>query len=331
ADMVYMPLKFELTTPTPVCYEWETISFNLRITNTDKDSTWPVMIPGPTNDGRKLLYMSVYTVDTNNHYTEVTTEITNDVTSPSPTGGNTGNVRIVQLKPGTHVDIPFRLHSQPHYLQASADRHWFSQPLMAGVYKFLVWYQPYGIAPFDLYHYMYWPKSEASATKLNFYVRGTQSNYCEVEIIKRNPEDLKTGIAEHCGKDCRFCNHIKAGKWNRVRHDIDQTLQVMVERPDHIDKTIEDVSWLKKHKEVAYLQPPPEMIILPFPAHWSQKIGFRSADTVLYFNMTFQAGKIYKGRSRMQAMIFALFGGHEPLLKTSDQDYVGLSYFEPAR
>jgi|GEM_PF-6182853 len=331
ADLVYMPLRFELTTTTPVVYEWQPIEFRLRITNMDKDSTYPVMVPGPTNHGRKLLYMTAYTVDGNNHYTEVAREDMSDMASPGPSGGSSGNVGVRQLKPGAHIDIKFRLHSRPHYEQESAERHWFPKPLLNGEYQFLVWYQPYGNSPFDLYHYMDHTNDDASQTKLNFYRDGEQSSYCKVTIIERNPADIKQGVAEHCGKDCRFCNHIKAAKWDRVRHDIDQTLKTIVQRPGHVDKTIEDVSWLKEHKEVAYLAPPPEMIILPFPAHWSQKIGFKSGSSVRYFDMTFQAGKIYHGRSRLQSLIFALFRGHKPVLKTTDEDYVGVSYFEPVK
>ncbi len=329
ADLAYMPLRFELTASTPVVYEWQAIAFRLRITNIDKDSTYPVMIPGLRNHGRKLLYMTAYSTDDNNHYTEVAREAMTDISSPGPSGSSSGNVRIQQLKPGEHVDIKFRLHSNAHYQQQSAERHWFPQPLKTGTYQLLVWYQPYGNSPFDLYHYLDDSKGEVSTSKLNFYRYGTPSNYCKIEIKQRNPTDIKQGIAEHCSDGCRFCQHIKDENWNRVRHDIDRTMKTIVQRPGHVDKTVEDVSWLREHKEVAYLALPPESIILPFPAYWSQKIGFQYGNTVKYFDMTFQAGKVYRGRSRVQSMIFALFDGHKPILRTSDEKYVGVSNFEP--
>lgn len=330
ADLAYMPLHFELTSASPEYEEGDIMTFVLRITNTDKDSSYPVMMPNATNHGRKLLYMTAYTVDNKGFYTEVARENNSDPNSPSPSGSSSGNVYVVQLKPGAHVDLLIKMHPWYHYEHNSVDRHWFPKPLVAGEYQLLVWYQPYGIAPFDLYNYPEMMNGENSNTKLNIDKRGIQSNYCKVTITPLDTTKLKYGVAETCTANCKFCQHIADGNWNRVRKDIDATLKAIYARPRPIDTTAtKDISWLHQHKNIIHLSNPPEVMILPFPSYWTQTIGFRhdrSLGGVKYFKMTFQMGKIYKSRSRIQSMVYWL-GSNKQLLTTTDEDYIGISAF----
>ena len=329
ANLPYQPLQFELTTSTPVIEEDGTIHFRLRITNADKDSTYPVMIPGPTNSGRKLLYMTAYTVNDKNFYTEVAREWPDD--QPASSGYSSGDVRVVQLKPGAHIDIPFRFYSWPHDKKNPAERHWFSKPLKAGAYQFLVWYHPYGNVPFDLYHYTDGFHDDYPGTKLSFDKHRNPSGYCKITIQKRDSSKIIYGVAEHCKTNCGFCEHIKKRDWERVRDEIDATVKTINRRrPGPIGGITTDVAWLRKHKNVAYLSAPPEAILSSLPTYWSQKVGFKSGDTIMYFGMTFQIGKVYPGRSRIQTLMYSLFSIDRPAIKTSDENYVGLKYFTPA-
>lgn len=327
-DLKYMPLGFTVTNTTPVVEEGETISLELRITNNDKDSTWPVMIPGADNSGRKVFFLTAYTVNDKNFYTEIAREDISD--QPALSGSVCGNAKVIQLKPGAHIDVKIKLHSYPHDKEQPAERHWFAKPLTAGSYQLMVWYHPWGNVPFDLYTYSDWEKDDVPTGKLVFSQHGNPTMYCGVVVNPQNLSALPKGVAEYCELGCSFCKHVANANWDAVKRQIHATVQTMNDRPRRVVPAADTIPWLRRHKQVVYLATPPTEILDIFPARYSQKVGFMSKGKVHYFDMTFQMGKINRLNSRVSAGWRLLFHGRNPLLNISDEDYFGLSSFVPS-
>lgn len=322
ADLPYKPLKFELLAAKHEYTEGDILKFTLRITNTDKEKTYPVMVPGSYNSGKKLIHLAAYTIDSNNHYTEVAKEYVADV--PGPSGATSGNAIVKQLAPGKHIDIDIRFHPKLNYATDPKDRHWFSEPLPPGTYQFLAWYDPYGIVTFDLYEYADQYKDLPSTDKLVINKGGESSSYCEV-VIKKDL-NVKTGMTK-CIPNCKFCDHIKKGRWNSVRNDIEQTTRLVKEQQIRSQHIGDEINWLTNHKYVVYLSDPPEAILSSLPSYWSQAVGFRSGADTVYYDMTFQIGKVYSKRARLQTITYWLFPRWQ-LFNTSTIDYVGLVRFK---
>lgn len=321
ADLPYMPLQFELIGDKTIYTEGDILKFTLRITNRDKERSYPVMIPGQTNSGKKLIYFTAYTIDSTGNATEVAREYMADV--PGAAGESSGNVLVQQLEPGKHIDIKLRFHPRANYAINPNERHWFDKLLSAGQYHFLAWYQPYGIVPFDLYEYTDGFKSLSQTDKLVMNKTGQQSNYCKVII---NPKPVKKIGMLQCGVDCNLCKHIKYAQWTKVRQDIEETTQKIKNIQSSLSVAV-GCSWLKKHRRVIYLSDPPDAILSSLPSYWGQTIGFNTLNGSVYYNMTFQIGKVYALRSRLQSLSYLIFPQTQ-LFKTSTIDYVGLIRFE---
>jgi hypothetical protein len=60
ADLKPRYISFTLSTDKESYYEGEKITFNITITNRDKENTHPVLIPYTQNVGQKLFYLNVY-------------------------------------------------------------------------------------------------------------------------------------------------------------------------------------------------------------------------------------------------------------------------------
>jgi hypothetical protein len=57
ANLKYHPVSFVLNADKESYYEGEKITFNITITNTDRENTHPVLLPHTQNTGQKLFYL----------------------------------------------------------------------------------------------------------------------------------------------------------------------------------------------------------------------------------------------------------------------------------
>ena len=74
ADLHYYPYRLELSSPKITFGLNEPMEFMLHITNlSTEDQTF--LVPGSQNKGLKMIYFSFFTVDENNHYTEMMREV----------------------------------------------------------------------------------------------------------------------------------------------------------------------------------------------------------------------------------------------------------------
>lgn len=143
ANLPYQPISFMLSTDKESYYEGEKITFNITITNTDKERTLPVLLPHTQNTGQKLFYLTAYDKANNTlllRYTE--DRMVNMMVH------DTGTVKIRYLKPLEQIVIPIYLNDFENYYNyhtQNASHHSFGVPLFAGIYKVNVTYNPYGI------------------------------------------------------------------------------------------------------------------------------------------------------------------------------------------
>jgi hypothetical protein len=143
ANLKYHPVSFVLSTDKDSYYEGEKITFNITITNTSNENTYPVLLPHTQNIGQKLFYLNAYDKANNSlilRYTE--NKILNMLVY------DTGTVKIRYLKPQEQIVIPIYLNDFENYYNyytQNNSHHSFGVPLFAGLYKVNVTYNPRGI------------------------------------------------------------------------------------------------------------------------------------------------------------------------------------------
>ncbi len=60
ANLKYHPVSFVISTDKESYYEGEKITFNISITNTSKENTYPVLLPNTQNTGQKLFFTNFF-------------------------------------------------------------------------------------------------------------------------------------------------------------------------------------------------------------------------------------------------------------------------------
>lgn len=143
ANLIYHPVSFMLSTDKESYYEGEKITFNITITNTDKERTLPVLLPHTQNTGQKLFYLNAYDKANNTLLLRYTEE-----RMLSMMVYDTGSVKIRYLKPLEQIVVPIYLNDFENYYNyhtQNASHHSFGVPLFAGIYKVNVTYNPRGI------------------------------------------------------------------------------------------------------------------------------------------------------------------------------------------
>jgi len=189
ADSKYHPILFQLTTDKANYFEGEKITFLITITNTDKEKSYPVLLPHTQNVGQKLFYFNAYDKANNTmllRYSEdkMLKMMVHD----------TGTVQIRYLKPLEQIVVPIYLNDFENYFNyhtQNASHHSFGVPLFAGIYKVNVTYNPNGIALGDsIYNYYNNTDTELPNNgKLAMPGNGDMSNFCILKI-KRSADTL---------------------------------------------------------------------------------------------------------------------------------------------
>ncbi len=140
----YHPISFIISTDKESYFEGEKITFNITITNTDKENSYPVLLPHTQNVGQKLFYLNAYDKAKNTMLLRYT-----DDKMLKMMVHDTGTVQIRYLKPLEQIVVPIYLNDFENYFNyhtQNASHHSFGVPLFAGIYKVNVTYNPNGIA-----------------------------------------------------------------------------------------------------------------------------------------------------------------------------------------
>ena len=191
ADLKPAYISFHLSTDKDSYLEGEKITFNITITNTDKENAHPVLLPHTQNTGQKLFYLSAYDKADNTtllRYTEdpMLKMMVHD----------TGTVQIRYLEPLERIVVPIYLNDFENYYDyhtRNASHHSFGVPLFAGIYKVRVVYNPNGISLGDSIYNYYddtgteLPDNGRSAMPGN----GVLSDFCTLKI-RRSADTIIT-------------------------------------------------------------------------------------------------------------------------------------------
>jgi hypothetical protein len=189
ADLKYNPIRIEISTNKDSYYEGEKITFYITITNTDKEKSYPVLLPHTQNTGQKLFYLNLYDKANNTMILRATEDrmlkmLVHD----------TGKVKITYLNPLEKIVIPIYINNfennDNYHIQNSA-HHSFGVPVFAGVYKINVTYNPKGIALGDSIYNYHNDNDTALPNngKLAMEENGLQSNMLPLKV-KRSADTL---------------------------------------------------------------------------------------------------------------------------------------------
>ena len=191
ADSRYSPIRFELHTDKESYYEGEKITFNITIINTDKEKSYPVLLPHTQNIGQKLFYLCAYDKANNTYLPRYTEDPMLKMMVH-----DTGTVQIKYLKPLEQISVPIYLNDFENYFNyhtQNASHHSFGVPLFAGIYKIRLNYNPNGIALGDsIYNYYNDTDTELPNNgKQAMSGNGDMSNFCTLKI-KRSVDSIIT-------------------------------------------------------------------------------------------------------------------------------------------
>jgi len=185
ANLKHHPISFVISTDKESYYEGEKITFNISITNTSKEFTYPVLLPHLQNVGQKLFFLTIYDKANNTlleRYTEdrMLKMMLHD----------TGNVQIRYLKPLEKIDLQIYLNDFDNYFNyhtQNASHHSFGVPIFAGIYKVNLRYNPKGILLGDSIYAYYgdFDKNQPATTKLSMYENGVMSQMIDLKIKRR--------------------------------------------------------------------------------------------------------------------------------------------------
>lgn len=189
ADLKYHAVSFVLSTDKEIYFEGEKITFNITITNNDKEKTHPVLLPHTQNTGQKLFYLNVYDKANNTLLLRYTEERMLNMMVY-----DTGSVKIKYLKPLEQIVVPIYLNDFDNYFNyhtQNASHHSFGVPLFAGVYKINLTYNPKGILLGDSIYAYYgdFDKNTPYSEKLWMHESGVTTQMIDLKI-KRSADTI---------------------------------------------------------------------------------------------------------------------------------------------
>jgi hypothetical protein len=190
ADLRYEPIDFKINTAKSSYFEGEKITFLITITNTDKDHSYPVLLPHTQNHGEKLFYLNLYDKANNASVLRATENKNLDMMVH-----DSGSVQIRYLKPREQIVISIYLNDFDNYLNyhtQNSSHHSFGVPLFAGVYKVNMCYNPKGTVLGDsIYQYYQDFEEQEPNGKLQMPSLGIDSRTVELKIKRSAHHSVK--------------------------------------------------------------------------------------------------------------------------------------------
>jgi len=189
AGLNYYPISFTVNTDKDSYYEGEKITFYITITNTNKEFSFPVLLPHTQNTGQKLFYLNAYDKASNTMLLRYTEERKLNMMVH-----DTGTVGIRYLRPLEQVVVPIYLNDFENYYNyhtQNASHHSFGVPLFGGTYKVNITYNPRGIALGDSIYTYYddFDKNIPYTGKQLMHVNGQITQMIDLKI-KRSSDTL---------------------------------------------------------------------------------------------------------------------------------------------
>jgi len=137
ADLRPPDMSIHLSSERNTYQRDEVIQFDITFTNLTTHQNG-VLLPGTKNKGKRMIFLSYYSVDSTNFYTNVFTEsrvIEMDTSALGQTGW-------ANLDPGESITIPIFFGDTKNYSTHNAAHHKIPD-LPAGNYQVLAWYDPW--------------------------------------------------------------------------------------------------------------------------------------------------------------------------------------------
>lgn len=220
ADLPYMPLGITLQPLQKEYVEGEKISFKVWIKNTDKHTTYPILLPHRQNTGKKLFYFRV--LDMSNNYTHVVA-IENRALNNRITGDRERFPKVVQLAPND--SIFFEVNWNANDTIDTENHHTFSSFLTQGKYKFQGFYAPDGTIVGDtLYNIISSTKDTRSVNKLTFWEGGNPTYAVDITIKSSNKESVIINGVKY------KTNHSSNNETSAVQYFINDTVMTKTVR-----------------------------------------------------------------------------------------------------
>lgn len=321
ADLPYMPVFFKLSTSKSTYRPDERIEFRLKIYNSDKTRSYPIVLPGTQNSGQKLIRLGFYSV---NEKTQFYTCVAKENPELKMNCEGPGNVSVRQLAPGDSTEIVFFLNDHKNFHSQTASHHQLDKPLLPGKYQVHIYYDP-SVTPLkDLYHYIGSTNDSTSAEKLNFWIGGNPCHYIPIIISNGTNTQKSETLNSSCDDGCLFCKNIDEQNWSSVK----KTIEKNIRKSESFDLAVNQFEWMRRHRNVLWVSAPPQEVLSSLPTYFSYEIVFVSRNELFYFSSVFQWGMVYQSRSRFNTM----FRSSRPntFLPGEGLSYVGLVSFKEA-
>ena len=321
ADLNPSFLSLELTADKSAFSIDETLQWKIRFVN-EGDQSRGVLLPGSQNKGNRLIYFSYFTVK-NNIYTEVareSAELNMDTT-------RIGYHDFKYIPAKQSLAIPIFMNDAINYPVNNAAHHKIPD-LPIGEYKVLAWYAPFSVKNGALFFNRIDPfghidETHYNANRFNVYEDGLMSNYMDIEITTNPTPAVAFEYTEFCPVNCKLCEAIDDNNWSKVNAIIDdQTYYTKA-----IDRKFIDSNWTQPHRNVVFLYHGPDAILASMPSSTSRRIIFQNKDGYHYYDLTWQLGIVYAGRSRFY-LIKRLFAPMRIDIPTENHDFQQLVRFE---
>ncbi len=318
ADLPYTPVSLKLQTNKVVYQPGERIEFRLKVYNSDKTRSYPIVLPGTQNKGQKLIQLRFYSV---NEKTKFYTCVAKENPDIQMNCKAPGNVSVRQLAQGDSTEIVFFLNDHKNFLTQTASHHELDKPLLQGTYQVHIYYDPSLTEFRDLYHYISSTNDSSSLEKLNFWTGGNVCQYIPITINKSPATQKNERLNYACTKDCTFCKSIDEGDWGNVK----KTLEKNIQKSEDFDLALAQINWMKTHRNVVWVSPPPQEISSSLPTFFSYEFLFLSRGELFYYTAGYQWGIVFQSRSRINNVFHS--SRPNPILPGEDLSYVGLIYF----
>ena len=270
------------------------IPLRLRIENVSNHQG-NILIPYGQNKGKSLFQLRIFRLDSMENYTLLYTspvELNMDTSKYVATDG------FWQLQPGEKFIQPFFLNDVKN-AKTRVESSYQLPELQDGRYAFQFLYMPEHSAFFK-YAFIKddnedpIPEDYVDGYPDHFRWEGSMaSNFVEV-FVTNETENVQHAEGDHC----RLCRKIANEKWTFVRRKWDKLYKK------------------GNHSAILWVYDGPQAVLMSLPSFASFTVIVQSDSGINYLSFTYQLGKIYKFRSRL-AWVFYAVGFRRPPFETS--------------
>jgi hypothetical protein len=106
---------------------------------------------------------------------------------------------------------------------------------------------------------------------------------------------------------------------------VKKTLEKNIQKSADFNIALAQTQWMKAHRNVVWVSPPPQEVLSSLPTYFSYEIVFLSKGEAFYYTAAYQWGIVYQSRSRFNQVFRS--SRPNPILPGEDLSYVDLVYF----